>query len=203
MKQSKLQTIQANGTWNGQYGLMYKFELLLENGDAGEYSSSKYTSVEALPFKAGEIIEYEFKDGQYPKIMKPRKPDSSFNSFSRSKVDDSLRQKLIIRQSSLERSMEYYTHHKAEFNPDDVVSLAEYFADWVHNTEKKTLNESSAKLKEVGDQMLNSIENMKKEQINQSVDLVNKTANLLDQNVAKEPVFKQDATFTDTDDLPF
>ena len=84
MKESKLHSVQANGTWNGTYGLMYKFELLLENGDTGEYSSSKYTSVEALPFKAGEVIEYEFKDGTYPKILKPNKPGASASYQSRS-----------------------------------------------------------------------------------------------------------------------
>ncbi len=210
MKESKVMTIQGNGTWEGKYGMMYKFDILLENGDSGEYSSSKYTSVEELPFKADEVIEYEFKDGTYPKILKPGKPgtSASYQSRSFSKVDDSVRQKLIIRQSSLQRATDYYIHHKSEFSPEDVITLADHYTSWVlDDVEKKTSNESSAKLKQAGDEMLNSIEKMKKEEIKRSVDLVNTTAeNLLDKNVAKQPVNEQDATYTataDEDDLPF
>jgi len=38
-KQSKVTNVAANGTWNGQYGTMYKFEVSFENGDTGEYLS--------------------------------------------------------------------------------------------------------------------------------------------------------------------
>jgi hypothetical protein len=38
-KSSKVTNVAANGTWNGQYGTMYKFEVSFENGDTGEYLS--------------------------------------------------------------------------------------------------------------------------------------------------------------------
>ena len=38
-KKSKVTNVQASGTWEGKFGLMYKFEVEFENGDAGEYSS--------------------------------------------------------------------------------------------------------------------------------------------------------------------
>ena len=39
MKNSKVTSVQSNGTWEGKYGMMYKFEIGFENGDVGEYSS--------------------------------------------------------------------------------------------------------------------------------------------------------------------
>ena len=39
MKNSKVTSVQSNGSWEGKYGIMYKFEIGFENGDVGEYSS--------------------------------------------------------------------------------------------------------------------------------------------------------------------
>ena len=33
IKKSKVKSIQANGTWEGKFGLMYKNEVLFENGE--------------------------------------------------------------------------------------------------------------------------------------------------------------------------
>ena len=39
IKKSVVKNVQSNGTWEGKFGLMYKFEVEMENGDVGEYSS--------------------------------------------------------------------------------------------------------------------------------------------------------------------
>ena len=39
IKKSKVMSVQANGTWEGSYGVMYKNEIVFQNGDVGEYSS--------------------------------------------------------------------------------------------------------------------------------------------------------------------
>ena len=39
IKKSKVKKVQANGTWEGKFGMMYKFEVEFEDGNAGEYSS--------------------------------------------------------------------------------------------------------------------------------------------------------------------
>jgi hypothetical protein len=38
-KTSKVTNVAGIGTWNGQYGVMYKFEVSFENGDSGQYMS--------------------------------------------------------------------------------------------------------------------------------------------------------------------
>ena len=39
MAKGKVVNVQSNGTWEGQYGTMFKFEVEMENGNIGEYSS--------------------------------------------------------------------------------------------------------------------------------------------------------------------
>ena len=69
-KNSKVVAVRGNGTWEGQYGLMYKFEVEMENGDIGENLSK----TSECKFKEGQETEYEFVDGQFPKI----KPVNTF-----------------------------------------------------------------------------------------------------------------------------
>ena len=39
IKKSVVKQAQANGTWQGKFGTMYKHEIAFENGDSGEYAS--------------------------------------------------------------------------------------------------------------------------------------------------------------------
>jgi len=39
IKKGKVVAVVGNGTWEGQYGLMYKFEVEMDNGDNGQYLS--------------------------------------------------------------------------------------------------------------------------------------------------------------------
>ena len=137
LQKSKIQNLQQNGTWEGKFGLMYKYDILLENGHSGEYSSKKYTSQEQLPFKVGDVIEYEFKDGQYPKIVKPMLEGTNrdFKASGSYKGNNSNPevQKMIVRQSSLQRSVEVLTHNlkSKAIKKEMVTELAEYFSQWV------------------------------------------------------------------------
>ena len=137
LQKSKIQNLQQNGTWEGNFGLMYKYDMLLENGHSGEYSSKKYTSQEQLPFKVGDVIEYEYKDGQYPKIVKPMLEGANrdFNSSGSYKENNSNPdvQKMIVRQSSLQRSIEVLMHNNQDaiIKPSDAIKYAEFFSDWV------------------------------------------------------------------------
>ena len=95
MKTDKVKSVQANGTWDSKYGLMYKYEVSMENGDTGEYSSTKYSSVteDGFPFPEGKEVSYDFQDGQYPKIktvsdFKPFKKSGNNASFALSYAKD-------------------------------------------------------------------------------------------------------------------
>jgi hypothetical protein len=120
-KKSKVKSVQANGTWTGQGGTTYyKFEVCMENGDIGEYSSKKQ---EQDKFVIGEEVAYNYTGGQYPKI----KP-----IYDKPKNDDN-RQLLIARQSSLKVAAEIAI---ASGDIEQLLPMAERLTNWVLTGEK-------------------------------------------------------------------
>jgi len=69
MGQSKIKTIQANGTYESQVGLLYKFNIELEDGSGGEVSAKTEDR-----WKVGEEVEYEITPTKYGDKMKLTKP---------------------------------------------------------------------------------------------------------------------------------
>jgi hypothetical protein len=136
IKKSKVKKVQANGTWEGKFGMMYKFEVEFEDGNAGEYSSK---SQDQDKFIEGQEMEYEFIDGNFPKV-KPiyQKPDFvSGSSNGVYKKDDTV-QKMIVKQSSLKSAVDYCS--KGNCSPADVIKVAQEFVDWVMEDKKPDEN---------------------------------------------------------------
>ena len=132
IKKSKVTNVQANGTWEGKFGMMYKFEVSFENGDNGEYSSK---SKDQNKFVIGEQIEYEYIDGRFPKV-KPvyAKPEFTSNSFSGGYKKDDNVQKMIVKQSSLKAAVEFC--NSSTCGVDDILKIAQQFTDWVMSEDK-------------------------------------------------------------------
>lgn len=131
--------IQANGTWEGNYGLMYKFEIEMDNGDIGEYSSK---IKEQTKFEVDKVTEYEFIDGDFPKI----KPVFNYTGKAhyRQQVNNEDVQKYIVRQSSLDRSVTVCVA-QGIFDDASILAKAETFADWVMlDDEKSNTNKSES-----------------------------------------------------------
>ena len=127
-KKATVVSVTKNGTWDGKYGLMYKNEIEMDNGDKGEYSS-KFESQDK--FVEGKLTEYTFIDGDFPKI----KPINTFRPFpsgpnATSPKMDVDRQKLIVKQSSLKAAVDICIA-QGIYSPEDVLSRAEAFTDWV------------------------------------------------------------------------
>ena len=137
IKKSKVKSVQANGTWEGKFGMMYKFEVEFENEDFGEYSSK---TQDQTKFVVGEEMEYEFIDGHFPKV-KPvyQKPDFVSNGVSGSYKKDDTVQKLIVKQSSLKAAVDYCSGGNC--STSDVLKVAQEFSDWV--MENKNPNENN------------------------------------------------------------
>jgi hypothetical protein len=73
MPQDKIVSIQGNGTWNSQHGMLYSFEYSLL---AGAVVSANHKTP-ASPFKVGDVVEYEIKgtkkDGRsWGSVRKPQ-----------------------------------------------------------------------------------------------------------------------------------
>ena len=124
-KKSKVKSVQANGTWEGNFGMMYKFEVEFENEDSGEYSSK---SKDQTKFVEGQEMEYEYIDGNFPKV-KPvyQKPDFVSNGGSGGYKKDDNVQKMIVKQSSLKSAVDSC---KGE-NHHHILKVAQIYVDWV------------------------------------------------------------------------
>tara|TARA_Y100000004_G_C8827968_1_gene374861 strand:+ start:140 stop:637 length:498 start_codon:yes stop_codon:yes gene_type:complete len=126
-KKGIVQNVQANGTWQGKFGLMYKYEVTIGT-DVGEYSSK---SENQNKFIVGQEVEYEFTDGQYPKI----KPVNNFQAGGFTpRGENPDRQRMIVRQSSLKVAMDYCAvkySGASELRLQDVFNVAEEVIDWV------------------------------------------------------------------------
>ena len=158
IKKSKVTSVQNNGTWEGKFGMMYKFEVEFENGDCGEYSSK---SQDQTKFVADQETDYEFIDGHFPKV-KPvyQKPDVASNGvvsgspngkptkeywedrekknkeYYASRNDN--KQLNICRQSSLKVAVDYCSGGNC--STSDVLKVAQEFVDWVMENKKPDEN---------------------------------------------------------------
>jgi hypothetical protein len=130
VKISKVTSAQANGTWEGKYGIMYKHEIAFANGDAGEYSSK---SADQNKFVVGQETEYEFIDGKFPKV----KPVNNFQQggFNAAPKSDKVQQ-YIVKQSSLKCAVDYVIANGG--NEARVIELADMFTTWVLEDKKPT-----------------------------------------------------------------
>ena len=136
IKTSTVKSVQANGTWEGKFGMMYKFEVEFENEDFGEYSSK---TQDQNKFVIGQEMEYEFIDGHFPKV-KPvyQKPDFASNGFSGGYKKDDNVQKMIVKQSSLKSAVDFSSG--CNCSPSDVIKVAQEFVDWVMEDKKPDEN---------------------------------------------------------------
>ena len=130
IKTSKVTGAQANGTWEGKYGIMYKHEIAFENGDSGEYSSK---SADQNKFVVGQETEYEFIDGKFPKV----KPVNNFQQggYATVKKGDN-REKSIVRQSSLKCATDFVIANGGD--EARVIEIADMFSTWVLEDKKPT-----------------------------------------------------------------
>lgn len=123
-KKSKVINVQSHGTWEGNYGTMYKYEIVFENGDCGEYSSK---SQEQNKFLIGEEVDYTFIGGKFPKIKPVYAPQNDSN------IGGSSREDLIIKQTCIKAAAEMTQ------SPDTAILMAEKFYSWIkgEKVEKK------------------------------------------------------------------
>lgn len=61
-KTSKVTQVSGVGSWNGQYGMMYKFEVSFENGDSGQYMSK---SIDQNKFQKGMDATYTIEGKEF------------------------------------------------------------------------------------------------------------------------------------------
>ena len=78
MVQAQIESIQGKGEWKGEYGLLYQYEVTMNDGTVGEVNSK----TNPPPYKVGDEVWYEVKSnnerwGKKLKISKSG-PDAPF-----------------------------------------------------------------------------------------------------------------------------
>jgi hypothetical protein len=119
-KKSKVIKVTGNGTWspkNDPSKVFYAYEIEMENGDTGIYNSIKDNQNK---FVEGEMTNYEFTGGEYPKI-KPHYEKKSTNLAN---------DNLMIKCVSLKSSARIF----AGINVDDnkIIELARKFENYLN-----------------------------------------------------------------------
>jgi hypothetical protein len=126
-KRSAVTNVTANGTYNGQYGTLYKFEITFANGDSGEYASK---SADQTKFKVGVETDYtitskEFKDRIYYKIAPVMAQAQPFVA----KAKDPETDKRITRMSVLKVAGDLVINGDIKLH--EVLSYAQIFEQYV------------------------------------------------------------------------
>ncbi len=129
IKKGIVQNVQANGTWEGKFGLMYKFEVTI-----GDDTGQCLSKTDTCKFVIGEEVDYEFVGGQYPKIKYVNAfQQGGGNSFKPQAKNDNV-QEMIVKQNSLTNATSFVCNNGG--TPSDVLEIAEIFSNWVLKGEK-------------------------------------------------------------------
>ena len=127
MKKATVKSVQANGTWDSRSGLMYQWEIEMDNGDVGENSTK---TEDQRYFIEGNEVEYEFVPGKYPKIKRVKQDFQPTGGQGGPGKSDQV-QAYIIRQSSLKVASELVCADKLK--KAEIFKFADACADWVFN----------------------------------------------------------------------
>jgi hypothetical protein len=130
-KTSKVTQVAGVGSWNGQYGIMYKFEVSFENGDSGQYMSK---SQEQTKFKQGVDATYTIEgkefNGQTFYTVKPvMAQQQAFQGGKPAYQKDPETEKRITRMSVLKVAGDLVVHGHVKLH--DLTKVAQIFERYV------------------------------------------------------------------------
>jgi hypothetical protein len=134
-KKAVVTGVTPNGTWNSNYGTMYKFEVSFENGDAGEYSSK---SQDQNKFVVGQETEYTITSREYNGntyfTIKPAQPAGGYTGGGYKAKADPEKDKRIAKLAVLKSATELVVADKVL--REDLFSMADKMMEWVYNDSK-------------------------------------------------------------------
>ena len=132
IKSAKVTQVSGNGKWDSQqYGTFYKFEIVFDNGDSGQYMSKE---PEQTKFKVGDEASYTItsKDvnGKLYYTIKPAMNLQQGKGGWKPQPADPEKEARISRMSVLKVATDIYINHgKMEIN--EIIPLAQIFEKWV------------------------------------------------------------------------
>jgi hypothetical protein len=133
-KRSAVTNVTANGSFDGQYGTLYKFEITFANGDSGEYASKSNPQTK---FSVGVETDYTitdrtFKDRIYYKIAPVMAQPGAFQSSGFTpKPKDPETGKHIMRMSVLKVAGDLVINGDIKLH--QILSYAQIFENFVNS----------------------------------------------------------------------
>ena len=136
MVQAQIESIQGKGEWKGDYGLLYQYEVTMNDGTVGEVNSK----TNPPPYKVGDEVWYEVKSNneRWGKKLKVSKnpPQQGFSP----RPADPKKDKQIIRGMCFKIAgmawANQYTHKQFdtphEVMVKDVITLAKKYEKAFH-----------------------------------------------------------------------
>lgn len=125
MSITKVKKVQGNGTYESQYGLLYKFDYDLEDGT---FISANHKTEKS--FQIGDEVEYNIKgeaNGMpYGTVSKPK--DANFSGGFKSKSQGSTSSFALSYAKDM--AVAHISQGK-EFKADDVIKVADVFNNWL------------------------------------------------------------------------
>lgn len=126
MQKATVTASQPTGQWEGQYGVLYTFDVTLSDGTSGSVNSKS----PQLRFGIGEEVEYEVPREGKLKLNRPNPNGGSYsNNSGGAKTSYSGGGKDYNKQHALSAACTYLNGTKA--SKEQIVHLAEYFATWL------------------------------------------------------------------------
>ena len=138
MKTSKVLVCNFNRTFQGQYGEMFVYQVIFENGDTGEYNSKSSSQDK---FIVGQEANYELippANSKHAPKIKPVNPEYQGKQGGGFKGLSPAQTTSIERQSALKAAVEfagYYISKGDKISPKDVRTFAIAFYDFISRGE--------------------------------------------------------------------
>ena len=142
MVQAQIESIQGKGEWKGDYGLLYQYEVTMNDGTVGEVNSK----TNPPPYKVGDEVWYEVKSNneRWGKKLKVSKNPPQQGGY-KPRPADPKKDKQIIRGMCFKIAgmawANQYTHKQFETPHEvmvkDVIALAkkyeQAFNEWMES----------------------------------------------------------------------
>jgi len=129
-KKSKVTNVTSNGTWQSQYGTMYKNEIEFANGDIGEYNSKSQTQTN---FIVGQETDYDITSREHQGntfyTIKPVKVLTQ--AFGGGGKTDPETSKKIARMSVLKCATDLVIAN--EIRLDEIITWAKTFESYIED----------------------------------------------------------------------
>lgn len=133
MEKSVVKRVTGNGTFQSAYGLLYKWEIEMENGQIG-YANTKAQNQSTWAVGKETYYTIEEKNG-FKNFKHQQAPPETQNTTPSNPgfQKDPTTQRMIISQSSLGHAIEFHKGADGVIKADhaEITATAKIFFDWV------------------------------------------------------------------------